>query len=1193
MFRFCFFAFILCFSFAAAVAQSSDTLLPVADAYVRNGSYASTNYGKDTSLAAKSSTTSGYTKLSYLKFSLSSLSNISSAKLRIYGRNTDNTSSISISVYGVDSDSWTESGITWNNAPAASTSVLSAAGVNDQGAYYDFDVTNYVKTQSAGDKVVSFLIKDAATQNKNIVFNSKENLNNPPRLVIGSNTNDTAVNDTTPPVVKILFNDSSNSANSYNNKVNITINSSDQGGSGLAYSQYSLNRAGYKNYDSSFIIDSAGSYTITAKAADGKGNTSVTNEIAFRVVSQSPSSSKTLSPIADAFVRNGSYGAINYGTDTALVVKGATSSGFARMSYLKFSLDSITTVGSAKLRIYGRNADNTTSTNISAFGVDTDSWTESGITFNNAPTASASALTSAGVTDQPKYYEFDVTDYVKTQAAGDKVVSFAMKDIANQNRNIVFNSKENTNNPPQLVIGTASNGGTPAPAPAPTPTPAPNNSLLFVENPDKFPSNDHFVFSHIQIPWTRDSIYTVNHDSLRIRMHNNGIDPLTVSNLILSNTSGWKIDNINGVTYAPASSLPLTISSGAYKDVIVKFIAVDQATRVKVLHDSLTIVSNDSKTPLKKVLLSGLWQKEGEGLNEPSAQEVINTLGFNTRTGFGQTDPDKGDTTKLKGDEILPSYFVRADTSRPVSVIQIAAYHGCCNTNPETINWYSKGATSTARALLTHVLVDGQTVLPRKGKPNTPADATFTPTGAFGFRVGSHAWTDPKLNTGGKTAIKVWKAIDQNGNIIPNAYIIANDYLGTQYTNYDYQDNVYFIKNVKPERGPALFSALGATPSALDFGENIVQTNNSLILNLNNTGKTYADSSKDPAITISSLAIVGENKSEFSAAMPVKTTLNAQESTTLNISFKPTSQGLKIADLLIYYKNAQSPLRVPLYGIAKTSGTTVTANYRVNSGAKTPLTINGKTWSADNQYSFDNLEPFSNAKVTQIAGTDEDSLYLKEQSSNADKKPFRYEFPVENGDYVVRLHFAELYWGAAGSGFTGGAGSRVMSVSLENQLRLINFDVTQEAGGATALVKNIPVTVTDGKLNIDFSSTVNRPMVCAVEVYSFRSAPTAARSRNNQSTPVFENNLKKARVYPNPVQKIMHIQFPAKYPGNSTLQIADVAGRIYEIGRIKLQGSALNTIEVNISNLSLKPGFYYLRILSETRPPEAIKLVVE
>lgn len=167
-----------------------------------------------------------------------------------------------------------------------------------------------------------------------------------------------------------------------------------------------------------------------------------------------------------------------------------------------------------------------------------------------------------------------------------------------------------------------------------------------------------------------------------------------------------------------------------------------------------------------------------------------------------------------------------------------------------------------------------------------------------------------------------------------------------------------------------------------------------------------------------------------------------------------------------------------------------------------------------------------------------------------------------------------------------------MSASLEGQLRLVNFDVTQEAGGATALVKNIPVTVTDGKLNIDFSASVNRPMVCAVEVYSFDSSASARPVLTRTNVVGLESNLNKVRIYPNPVQKTLNIHFPAKYTGSSTLQIADVTGRIYQVGKIQLQPGGSNR-QVDISNLSLKPGFYFLRILSEARTTEVIKLVVE
>jgi hypothetical protein len=278
---------------------------------------------------------------------------------------------------------------------------------------------------------------------------------------------------------------------------------------------------------------------------------------------------------------------------------------------------------------------------------------------------------------------------------------------------------------------------------------------------------------------------------------------------------------------------------------------------------------------------------------------------------------------------------------------------------------------------------------------------------------------------------------------------------------------------------------------------------------------------------------------------------------------------------------------VPLYAIAKNSGTTVTARYRINSGSSTSLTLNGKTWISDTSYVFGDMQPYT-SKLTSISGTDEDRLYVKEQHSDAAKKPWSYQLPIANGNYVVRLHFAEIYWGVAGGSLNSGPGLRVMSVALEGQLRLINFDPTQEAGEtATAVIKNIPVTVADGKLNINFSSTVDRPMVCAVEVYRF-STTTASKPALTS----LDNTLDKAKAYPIPLQKTLKIQFPAKYAGETNLQIVDMVGRIYEIGKMNLPKGGSN-MQVDISKLSLKPGVYFLRILSFNTRPELIKLIVD
>lgn len=160
------------------------TLAAVADSYVANGVYASNNFGKSTSLLIKGSTVSNYLRNAYLNFSLTGITSVVSAKLRLYGYNSENSTSISVSCYGVNNDSWTENGITFNNAPTNITGTLNTANVNNQRKYIEFDVTSFVKSQFSGDKKVSFVLKDAGYKSANLIFNSRENSANKPQLVI-------------------------------------------------------------------------------------------------------------------------------------------------------------------------------------------------------------------------------------------------------------------------------------------------------------------------------------------------------------------------------------------------------------------------------------------------------------------------------------------------------------------------------------------------------------------------------------------------------------------------------------------------------------------------------------------------------------------------------------------------------------------------------------------------------------------------------------------------------------------------------------------------------------------------------------------------------------------------------------------------------------------------------------------------
>jgi hypothetical protein len=86
--------------------------------------------------------------------------------------------------------------------------------------------------------------------------------------------------------------------------------------------------------------------------------------------------------------------------------------------------------------------------------VSTNTWTETGITWNNQPARGAKQDASVTVTTTAQYYEWDVSTFVKAQkAAGINTVSLALTgDDSNDSGPDIFNAREATSNRPQLVV---------------------------------------------------------------------------------------------------------------------------------------------------------------------------------------------------------------------------------------------------------------------------------------------------------------------------------------------------------------------------------------------------------------------------------------------------------------------------------------------------------------------------------------------------------------------------------------------------------------------------------------------------------------------------------------------------------------------------------------------------------------------
>ena len=159
----------------------------------------------------------------------------------------------------------------------------------------------------------------------------------------------------------------------------------------------------------------------------------------------------TLAPTADAYVRDGTSANTNFGTATTLVVKTSTA-GFNRNTFVKFDLSTVSTVSAAKLRLFGSYGATSGTSPVTAHQVADNSWTETGITWNNQPAVGAAMTTvSVGLTGQ--YWEWDVTSYIQSaKAAGQTSVTLELQNDVSTPQTATFNSREAGSNTPQLVV---------------------------------------------------------------------------------------------------------------------------------------------------------------------------------------------------------------------------------------------------------------------------------------------------------------------------------------------------------------------------------------------------------------------------------------------------------------------------------------------------------------------------------------------------------------------------------------------------------------------------------------------------------------------------------------------------------------------------------------------------------------------
>lgn len=181
----------------------------------------------------------------------------------------------------------------------------------------------------------------------------------------------------------------------------------------------------------------------------------------YHVNSQTPVyGASVITAIADAYVRGGStYGSVNYGTES-LVLKQETTTSYTREIFLRFNVGALPAgTSQVKLRMYVSYA-NTSVTTVPWIVryVSNDSWTESGITYNNMPAATSAVDTIMGRT-AGNYAEWDVTDIALSQQSADGMLTLKLvSGLAGATTDATFTSRESSDSTrrPVLVCSTGS-----------------------------------------------------------------------------------------------------------------------------------------------------------------------------------------------------------------------------------------------------------------------------------------------------------------------------------------------------------------------------------------------------------------------------------------------------------------------------------------------------------------------------------------------------------------------------------------------------------------------------------------------------------------------------------------------------------------------------------------------------------------
>jgi chitodextrinase len=238
----------------------------------------------------------------------------------------------------------------------------------------------------------------------------------------------------------------------YVNKVLVTVSADD--GDTIRYTTNGLEPTYYSQEYTGPVLVSK-SCTFKARAFnDNKHYSPVSASADYTITNPAtPVANAAVSPSDDSYVRDSgenSYGNDNYGTETTLCVRDG-GYGSRRRMMLKFPLSSIERPASAKIRLYFSTVD-PDPTPVVIWEMPVGTWTNSSVTWNNRP-QEGDVVGERNEVAAVGWQEWDVSNVVAAAIErGDSSIAFTVVALEDTGSTLAANSKENSTNPPELVI---------------------------------------------------------------------------------------------------------------------------------------------------------------------------------------------------------------------------------------------------------------------------------------------------------------------------------------------------------------------------------------------------------------------------------------------------------------------------------------------------------------------------------------------------------------------------------------------------------------------------------------------------------------------------------------------------------------------------------------------------------------------